>query len=511
MLIQPQTNLLILKDVPLDNTYDHTIIFAGAGTQAQYFMGKMKYSRNDYTYQRVNSKQIHVDILADNLYDCNYIMFQNTAYGTKWFYAFIVEVEYINDATSRITYELDVLQTWAFDYEPDYCFVEREHSVTDNVGDNILPENVECGEYVMNGTYAPIDETLNQLGIAVLVVDTDDEITGGLMDGIYTGARLYHFDKLNRSAIDDLINQYLQKPDAIQSIYMCPNNFMEGIPIGTYVTSWTTPSYIENLGGPGTSLNGYTPKNKKLLTYPYNFYRVDNANGSSLCLRYELFDDKNVHVRINGTITQPVQMTLRPTNYKGSGTNENTSETLTISGYPMCSWAIDAYAAWLAQNSVPNFIRSAPSLVSAAPRIAMGNVGALESAVNTISNLYADKYEASIAADLSKGNISNGSVNAATGFQNFYGARCSITADYAKSIDDYFTRFGYATRALKKPNRTSRPHWNYVKTIGATITGSVPCDDLRKICQIYDMGVTFWKSGNEVGNYSLDNSPASTT
>ena len=67
--------------------------------------------------------------------------------------------------------------------------------------------------------------------------------------------------------------------------------------------------------------------------------------------------------------------------------------------------------------------------------------------------------------------------------------------------------FGYATRRCKKPNRNSRPHWNYVKTVGATVTGSVPADDMKKICSIYDNGITFWKNGSEVGDYSLDNSP----
>jgi hypothetical protein len=73
-------------------------------------------------------------------------------------------------------------------------------------------------------------------------------------------------------------------------------------------------------------------------------------------------------------------------------------------------------------------------------------------------------------------------------------------------IDDFFTMYGYAVRRCKIPNRSSRPHWNYVKTIGCCITGSVPADDMRKICSIYDAGITFWKNGNEVGNYSLNNS-----
>ena len=53
----------------------------------------------------------------------------------------------------------------------------------------------------------------------------------------------------------------------------------------------------------------------------------------------------------------------------------------------------------------------------------------------------------------------------------------------------------------------SRPHWNYVKTIDCSISGSVPSDDEKTICNIFDKGITFWKNGNEIGNYSLDNRP----
>lgn len=48
-----------------------------------------------------------VGINAENLYDCNYIMFQNASFGTKWFYAFITSVAYENNETSRITMEID--------------------------------------------------------------------------------------------------------------------------------------------------------------------------------------------------------------------------------------------------------------------------------------------------------------------------------------------------------------------------------------------------------------------
>ncbi len=106
------------------------------------------------------------------------------------------------------------------------------------------------------------------------------------------------------------------------------------------------------------------------------------------------------------------------------------------------------------------------------------------------------------------GQVQCDSLNAGAGRVEFTFNHMVIRQQFARIIDDYFTMYGYATNRCKTPNRNSRPHWNFVKTAGITLTGSVPCDDMRKICSIYDNGVTFWKNGDEVGHYNLDNSPS---
>ena len=40
-----------------------------------------------------------------------------------------------------------------------------------------------------------------------------------------------------------------------------------------------------------TTINGYAPKNKKLLTFPYCFMNISNNNGITNTLRYEQFND----------------------------------------------------------------------------------------------------------------------------------------------------------------------------------------------------------------------------
>ena len=131
MYIAPNSTIKLLRNVYLDNTYTNTVYFVGSQAQAEFFSGKAKYTLSNYTYQR-KERILRVGILADNLYDCNYLMFQNTAFGNKWFYAFITNVEYVNNEASNITFEIDVMQTWYFDYTVKPSFIEREHSASDN-------------------------------------------------------------------------------------------------------------------------------------------------------------------------------------------------------------------------------------------------------------------------------------------------------------------------------------------------------------------------------------------
>lgn len=515
MYIEPNSNIRILKDVPLDKTFDHTIYFRNASAQATYFMGLQKYNLNNYTYQRVKRGYARVGIKADNLYDCNYMMFQNTSYGNKWFYAFITSVEYLNNECSQIEFEIDVMQTWFFDYSLDQCFVEREHSVTDKIGDNIAPESLATGEYVFN-EYTPMIENMGDICIIVAIVDVSGEssvVDGKIYDGIYGGATLwvYGVDKFN--AINQKLTEYVQKPEAVVGMYVMPKEFLPNgeIPENNKMVNndkAVNELHLDKAISTNDTLNGYKPKNNKLYTYPYNFYHVDNGGSASLSLRYEFFDSLQPVISIDCNVTQPITVSARPAGYKG--TTELNTEIITLTNYPLCSWNVDTYSAWVAQNSVLMASGIGSALGGIAIGGLMGGVGGATSgtlsAISTITNLLTQDYQASIKADMIKGNA-QGSLNVSAKKQQFYRGRLSVTSEYAKIIDDYFTRYGYSTKRLKVPNRNSRPHWNYVKTVGCTVTGSIPSDDMRLICSIYDNGITFWKNGSEIGNYSLDNSP----
>lgn len=515
MYIEPQSKIRLLSGVPIDSTYTHTLWFSTPENQVSYMMGQTKKVVSDSQYQRVNSGTAKVGFNASEIYDVNYMMFQNTAYGTKWFYAFVQNVEYINDKCSIINYVLDDMQTWLFDAEIGDCFVEREHSITDAIGDNLIPESLDVGEYVFNG-YERMTE-IDGIKVIVAVSETEEAANGNRYDGVYGGATLYVFDDDDISGINEKIGEYLVAPDAIVSIYTCAGFSFGSIPSDHLVTSKQFASHFTFTDSPISTqdtLDGYMPKNNKLYTYPYNYFHIDNAAGSSLSLRYEFFDQLKPKLQVYSNITQPVSVVASPMGYKNLLPINITDPfyclntvALELTGYPMCSWNVDAYKAWLAQNSVPLIGNSLASLAGAGMgAIATGNPAPLAmTALSQITGVMNQGYKASISADIQRGNFNNGSVNVSANKQTFFYGRASVTSQIARTIDDYFTMFGYATKRIKVPNRNGRSRFNFVKTAYCSINGNIPADALRHLEEIYNAGITFWKDWGNVGNYTLAN------
>lgn len=180
----PNGILYILKNVPLDPDYEKTLYFDDEQTQYDYFKSKRDttLSWENRQYQKVGKGTLRVKALADKLYDCNYLMFQNRKYGNgnKWFYAFIREVRYINDDTSEIVYTLDVMQTWLFQYKDNMeeCYVEREHTVSDERYEHLVPEDigVSGGKQMVYDTqlYSPaIQPATGKSKWAIAIICTD--------------------------------------------------------------------------------------------------------------------------------------------------------------------------------------------------------------------------------------------------------------------------------------------------------------------------------------------------
>lgn len=513
--IAPNSTLRLLHNVPLDPTYENTIYFASATAQASYFAGLAKYTLNQYTYLR-KERVIRVGIVADNLYDVNYIMFQNTSFGSKWFYAFVTNIEYINNETAEISYIIDAMQTWLLDINLNPCFIERQHTITDNIGDNLIAENLELGGYTNNSYTTTGYMTQLAIVIAATFNESMEDVVGGEYGGIYSGLYYNVFSDYEaaNSFIQDAVSE--NKEAGIVSIFMMPTEFTRDIgdPLARHSFS-KAKAYTE--------IDGYVPKNKKLFTYPYNFLYVTNSNGVTAEYKYEYFSDSSCYFGVACDMSCAPTAVLYPINYKG--VENNYDEKITLSNFPQCAYNIDAFKAWLAQasnttdavvgiyNGITSAIGTATgySNMKAEKAINKGTtaVSLMESIGSVLiptAQTLSKVYDLERTPPQQRGQQS-GSVMAAMGLKDFLFFPTSVRAEFARIIDDYWTKYGYPIHRIGTPNLIARPHWTYIKTIGSDLTGSIPATDMAIIKACFDNGITFWRNGSEVGNYNLDNSP----
>lgn len=383
MNIVPSSTIHLLKNVPLNNTYDDTIQFSTKEQQITYF-GRASLHVKSFTaqsYQRYAKGVLRVDALADDLYQCNYMCFQNTGHSSepKWFYAFITSVDYVNENSTSISYEIDVLQTFLFDVEVGMCYVEREHTGRDLIGDNIVEENVALGEYVYDD-YTGIDAkfTASDIGrfnrycviIMSCKVYTDrGSVLANVYDNVVQGATLYayEYDNDHIGDLQSFIQSFTQVPEELVAMYMVPTALVGEIPanhiIGQGRTGWNHWFKFAALEGnkeetPSTFGN-FVPRNNKLYTYPYTYFHIDNGSGDEMRLRYEFFEKGEPVIFCNGTLTPPVQVSARPASYKGlkyteaGGYKSMYTQGILLENYPMCSWSTDYFSTWISQNLVP--------------------------------------------------------------------------------------------------------------------------------------------------------------
>lgn len=516
MYIEPNGTVKFLADCPLDVTQENTIYFTTLVNQQNYFAGLAKYTLTEQSYMRHTRGKMRVELTVEELYNCNYMMFQNTNFGLKWFYAFIDSVEYVNNNCAEVSYTIDVLQTWHFDYELEDVFVEREHSESDNIGDNIVDEGIAVGDYMSNNESPNVDLRYTDLSIVVAATFNSSlsNTTGTIYNGTYSGINYLIYDKSDYTKLNTFLSNVSSeaKQDGIVSIFMCPTELCTNIDHDDAKTKQVTIP-VNN-----SSLGGYVPKNNKMYCYPYNYLLITNNNGSTNIYKYELFygsgAGETMTFVIEGNLSPTAQVQIAPTRYKGSLVNYN--EKIVCDVTTQCSYITDAYKAWLAQHRVSLATTVASASLGVGGTIAgalTGNValaaGSAYAAVNSIMGYSTQNYTASLTPQSARGAQDSG-LNIATASVGFDAYYIYPTKEYCRIIDDYFSRYGYATRLVKKPNRHVRKHWTYCKTVGCCVTGNVPADDKRKICELYDKGITWWANGNDVGQYLAyygDNTP----
>ena len=99
----------------------------------------------DYDYLREH-EPIEINLSHEYLTNnsVNYLKFNN---GYRDVYAFIIEKRYINDEVTDIIIEIDVIQTFMFDFDIKRSFIERKKCSIDEITD--FDEGLDLGEHII--------------------------------------------------------------------------------------------------------------------------------------------------------------------------------------------------------------------------------------------------------------------------------------------------------------------------------------------------------------------------
>lgn len=365
MYVNPNTTIYILKNIPLNKSYENTVYYKNADAQRDAFMKYTKYKLTNYSYQRTALGTLKVELKYEQLYDCDYLMFQNTSFvdddgKAKWFYAFITGVSYISDEVSQISYELDVMQTWCYDYSFLPSFVARRHATKDDLYGNTQPEGLELGNcykiaksktvpfdtyYVIMSSespkssydaskisFYPAGATINKIYNGLIVAITKEKNDA-------TGINSY-LSALIKDGYEDTVVAFYQSPSSGNDI----------------VTGSFTPS---------DKPYHFIPKNNKLYCYPFRKFTVTSNRGMAKDYKPERWHP-DVTVT-TPTRTTPINFIIREvcfpeaqarfeaSDYMDGNTSQDNG--IIYGNFPTCSFIGSTFSVWLAQNK-NNYIAS---------------------------------------------------------------------------------------------------------------------------------------------------------
>lgn len=539
------SKIILCKNIKLEKGYQDVLSYTESEMLELCSYNAVAY-QNNYQFIRKEKGLLNVSIPYQECLKCNYMAFQNSDYSNKWFFAFIDSVEYVSDSATNIRYTIDIFSTWYDYWTPSDCLVLREHVNDDTIGLHTYPEKLETGDYVCSG-YEEIggfDPTkrLVVIGSTWLPNNTPNLPTAEVYGGVFSGVYYMAFDQMGMANNFILALDGLGRGDSIVTAFMAPSNLcpnktgFTGI-IHSNINNddgTTSPHdftisgyFVQNdLSGINilsdksitspTSLNGYTPKNNKLFTAPYNVLLISNNNGGNAEFHYEDFINNVPIFNIHGTLCPGCSIRLYPENYKkiadSIGSYPGYSYGIMAGKFPICSYQNDSFVNWMTQQSVNHSTAMFREVLGLGLAIVSQGEAGGGDIFEAQQNYMNEVYQHSLVAPQQGGSLNGGDSCYALNDNNFSVYKMTIRSEYAKMCDDYFTKYGYQVNKIKLPNQTGRSYYNYVQIGGSENIGyssssnfSIPSSDMETINNIYRKGVTIWHNHNSLGDYSVDN------
>ena len=486
-MISPNT-IVHLLNVPIEQDQQNQMDFSDATAQYNYFISKVvtgqSYTSGDFTYQRKDDV-IRVPAEYDALQSVNYVMYQNSYYSNKWFYAFVTKKEYVNANMTALYLKTDVFQTWQFDMHRDYSMIERQTTNSDNIGEYCQPEPIRAQAY-------PVDRvSLGKCSIGLATQNPilyfskePDSLSGDppTRVGFNSGSITMEYAKSYDSIYDAQLTADLNLLTTAGELDLISNfgvGFYGDLPVSQ--DSTTTKTFVQ---APLTAVNNKT----------YNYCYGVVIGSSSYTLTVPHLKKHTFDYNADGWWGTSPFVVLN--------IQDIPNTTVDYRGIPIPSIVLKAY-----ENAMNHRIAELTNTQMSAIKQSVitsalngkGLAGSITSGVKSYIQtnqeklrLYEEK-EANTEIEPSQvTGYASPSSNFSAGFGGIWLVRFAPTPEEFKRIDDFFSMFGYAINRIDFPNFNNRQNWDYIKTIDINIHGDIPQDDMEELKSLFNNGITIW-------------------
>ena len=555
--VQPTGIIELYRNVPLTPSYNHTIYFPTLSAQRTYFTAHRAAQFTNQMYTRVHKNKVRVNSKYDAIAGCSYMGFNNERID-KWYYAFIDEIDYINEQVVEITFILDDIQSWVRNIVWNNCFIERQHSTTDEVGDNLQPEPIECNEHIATSTrwhqsYSSIGYILAMGAFTKpnTFASTNPFYTQNTYQGFASSVKYIYFSSasdlqslLNKCEFGDgLLKGVMHDNDmwVPLALYAVPHELFQtsgqsaslaNIALSVTLLSSSifafgiTVTRLDKHGFGNTASNLYEPKNKKLLTYPYMYLSVETPTAKQ-DFKYETFLTGDVKFKYYSTCNPSPALVIMPEKYNGM--DNDYQYAVMVDNFP----ELPIYQSGFYSGAAQTITRGVKLAAFAGITALTGGVSGIAkfakagSASTALTRTIAEKAgieNAGLIANYAKElpDVSTQSDIKGSGSSNLApiivpkSSLSSITAsvfdidvvqyglrkEYAQKIDEFFHKYGYAQNKVGKPIIYARQNWTYIKTRDCQVGGDIPAEAMRTINRVMDEGITWWANTGNIGNYT---------
>lgn len=505
-----------------------------------------------HKYEHINIIRRDSDLILkgvnEDLTQCNYLMYQNADISNKWYFAFIDNVQYNSLNSVIISHTIDVWQTYQFDITyyknlilrahvaksadtvgrwlaPEPISVapefERKHNVFNNLSwvpqyvlhsTSVFNNSTKKYEYKGNGTGATLSaeygifvddddavqtvvKNYGKLSAAEALKSNDDDEYSNWIADLLTGQTI---DKAVKLISTTSISQLQDHRNELIGLYAIPAWVHDGT--NKYATNNIKKKEVTVVLPTTTLACGYAPRNKKMLSSLCKAYLFYNENGFKLPLKPELFTSGSPSFTVKSTELSTNGFILQIGSYA-----DYTAKTNKISY--RCENRL-GYDANTGLDKVLNTLTSAVGVVNAVGSVAsqafagnvggavQGAVGAVQQSINMIDALGQRGVSTGASGDIM-------SITENRAMPVF--ADVSPTEAQCRYIDDYLDVYGYAINEIGKISSymKNRSNWNYIQVANCNIKVSAPNDDVNKLKQMFESGVTIWHKN--FGDYDQAN------